>query len=238
MVFPVGKVRGQILAHFHRQIRAGVGIKTSPVAQGFKIGQPDGKQLAALFLFLRLAGFADFGHHPFALDAVLGKHNQQPVVDLDGLKKLFVKFFAALEVFRRKPNPHARWLEDLLCPDEINGNQNALATGEGRRGKAAVGGRLAAVDARAVGADGLPGRSEFGATGGGAAVHDLCCPCQPVLLLTAPDDFGRPAGRTSSRFTAPLIRPSGETREERENAKEVVRVPLLRGGDAKRRAAN
>jgi hypothetical protein len=35
-------------------------IKTSPVAQGFKISQPDGKQLAAFFFFLRLAGFADF----------------------------------------------------------------------------------------------------------------------------------------------------------------------------------
>ena len=47
-----------------------LGVKTSPAAQGFKIGQPDGKQLAALFIFLHLAGFADFGHHPFALDAV------------------------------------------------------------------------------------------------------------------------------------------------------------------------
>jgi len=26
-----------------------LGIKTGPVAQGFKIGQPDGKQLAALW---------------------------------------------------------------------------------------------------------------------------------------------------------------------------------------------
>ena len=40
---------------------------SSPVAQGFKIGQPDGKQLAAFFFFFHLAGFADFGHHPFAL---------------------------------------------------------------------------------------------------------------------------------------------------------------------------
>ena len=71
MAFPVGEVRNEILAHFHRQILAGVGIKTSPVAQGFKIGQPDGKQFAALFLLFRLAGFADLGHHPFALDAVL-----------------------------------------------------------------------------------------------------------------------------------------------------------------------
>jgi hypothetical protein len=35
------------------------------------------------------------------LDAVLGKHNQQPVVNLDSLKKLLVKFLAAFEVFRR-----------------------------------------------------------------------------------------------------------------------------------------
>jgi hypothetical protein len=66
-VSSIQESRGEILAHFHGQILAGVGIKTSPVAQGFKIGQPDGKQLAALFLFLRLAGFADFGHHLFAL---------------------------------------------------------------------------------------------------------------------------------------------------------------------------
>ena len=58
VVFPVGKVGDEILAHFHRQILAGVGIKTSPVAQDFKIGQPDGKQLAAFFLFLRLAGLS------------------------------------------------------------------------------------------------------------------------------------------------------------------------------------
>ena len=42
MVFPVGKVGDEILTHCHRQILAGVGIKTSPVAQGFKIGQLDG----------------------------------------------------------------------------------------------------------------------------------------------------------------------------------------------------
>ena len=81
--------------------RVGVRCRTSKP-------QPDGKQLAAFFLFLRLEGFADFGHHPFALDAVLRKHNQQPVVNLDGLKKLLVKFLAAFEVFRGKPNPHVR----------------------------------------------------------------------------------------------------------------------------------
>jgi hypothetical protein len=32
------------------------------------------------------------------LDAVLRKHNQQPVVNLDGLIKLFVKFLAAFEI--------------------------------------------------------------------------------------------------------------------------------------------
>jgi hypothetical protein len=37
---------------------------------------------------------------------VLGKHNQQPVVNLDGPKNLLVKFLAAFEVFRSKPNPH------------------------------------------------------------------------------------------------------------------------------------
>ena len=65
--FPVGKVGDEILAHFHRQILAGVGIKTSPVAQGFKIGQPDGKQLAAFFFFLRLAGFAECEENAIAL---------------------------------------------------------------------------------------------------------------------------------------------------------------------------
>jgi hypothetical protein len=44
-----------------------LGIKTGPVAQGFKIGQPDGKQLAAFFLFLRLAGFAECEENAIAL---------------------------------------------------------------------------------------------------------------------------------------------------------------------------
>jgi hypothetical protein len=73
--------------------RVGVRCRTSKP-------QPDWEQLAAFFFFLRLAGFADFSHHPFALDAVLGKHNQQPVVNLDGLKKLLVKFLAAFVVQR------------------------------------------------------------------------------------------------------------------------------------------
>ena len=64
-----------------------LGIKTSPVAQRFspsprwgegrgevshfKIRQPDGKQLAALFLFLHFAGFADFHCHLLVLCFVL-----------------------------------------------------------------------------------------------------------------------------------------------------------------------
>jgi hypothetical protein len=69
-LFQLEKSGDEILAHFHRQILAGVGIKTSLVGQGFKIGPPDGKQIAAFYLFLRLAGFTDFHCHFLVLGFV------------------------------------------------------------------------------------------------------------------------------------------------------------------------
>jgi hypothetical protein len=44
LVIPIGKVGDEILPHFCRQILAAVGIKTSLVAQGFKIGSVSAPQ--------------------------------------------------------------------------------------------------------------------------------------------------------------------------------------------------
>jgi len=70
VVFPVGKIGDVVGANFFGQILASDRISTGPFVEDSEISEPDGKEFAAVFLFLLGAGFADFSHHPFAEDAV------------------------------------------------------------------------------------------------------------------------------------------------------------------------
>lgn len=50
-----------------------------------------------------------------------------------GGSKFVNRFGRGVERARSARPPPARWLEDELCPNEINRNENALETGEAQR---------------------------------------------------------------------------------------------------------
>jgi hypothetical protein len=64
----------------------------------------DGKEFASFFCALNFARPFNFPLHPLALNAFLGKHQQQPVVQLNRAINLGVKVFSTFHIFAIKPN--------------------------------------------------------------------------------------------------------------------------------------
>lgn len=116
VVFPVGEVGDVIFPDFGGQIFAGVGVEAGPVLDLLEAAEADGKQLLSFLAELGLTSPADLGHHPFAAHALLRQHQQQTVVDLNGLINLLHELLASLHIFGSKPDSQLFGPHSLMQP--------------------------------------------------------------------------------------------------------------------------
>src|ERR1022692_3340224 len=85
VVLPVAEVGDEVLAYLAGRINADVGIEQFPLLDRLKRDQRDGKQQLLAFPLLPLPRVGNFGLDPVAVHAVLGKDQQQLVMQANSL---------------------------------------------------------------------------------------------------------------------------------------------------------